>query len=288
MAITEIRIYTVELAAKQLYNMSNSAVATPTSTIIEVIDSSGHVGYGEVCLASPQYQPAHNDGIRTSLEILAPAVLGCDPECETVLNATMNQAMDGHTEGKAALDIACWDLSGKIANRSVVDLLGGALQQDVATYHVVGIGTPDYAAAETERLQNEGITRIQLKAGGRPIHQDIACIHAVSKVIQPGSDLAIDTNRGWTTAEAIHVSNACANINLSLEQPCATENELIQLKKQVNHPVIVDENSTDITAVARMISYGLADGFGLKLTRLGGLTNMRAVRDLCIDRKSVV
>jgi len=50
--------------------------------------------------------------------------------------------------------------------------------------------------------------------------------------------------------------------------------------------VIVDENSTDIRAVARMISSGLADGFGLKITRLGGLTAMRAVRDLCMATRT--
>ena len=282
MAIQEVRVFSTPLPAKQLYNMSNSAVSTPYSTVVEVIDSSGHKGFGEACLASPQYQPAHNDGVRASLEILAPAIIGCDPTTLNTIHAAMNEALDGHPEGKAALDIACWDLSGKIFNRSVVDLLGGPRQKDIITYHVVGIGTPDYAVSEAERLQREGITRIQLKSGGRPIHEDIACIRAVCGMLQPGTDLAVDTNRGWTTAEAIQVSNACAGLNFSMEQSCSTEAELMQLKQQSNHPIVVDENSTDIRAVARMISSGLADGFGLKITRLGGITNMRAVRDLCM------
>ncbi|OED38920.1 hypothetical protein AB833_17990 [Chromatiales bacterium (ex Bugula neritina AB1)] len=286
MAIKEVRVYSTPLAAKHLYNMSSSAVTTPYSTIVEIIDSSGHRGYGEACLASPQYQPAHNDGVRNSLTILAPAIIGHDPTQLSVLNAIMNSALDGHSEGKAALDIACWDLSGKIFNRSVVDLLGGALQHNIITYHVVGIGTPEYAATEATRLQNEGITRIQLKAGGRPIQEDIASIRAVAEVIQPGTDLAIDTNRGWTTAEAIQVSSACRDITLSLEQPCATESELSSVKQQSHHPIVVDENSTDIGAIARMIANGLADGFGLKITRLGGLTNMRAVRDLCMQTRT--
>ncbi len=282
MAIQEIRIFCVPLAAKKLYNMSSSVVSTPYSTVVEVVDSSGLKGYGEACLASPQYQPAFNDGVRVSLEILAPAILGYDPIKLNVIHALMNEALDGHPEGKAALDIACWDLSGKILDRSVVDLLGGARQKNIITYHVVGIGTPEYAATEAERLQREGITRIQLKAGGRPIDQDIECIKAVCKVLQPGTDLAVDTNRGWTSAEAVKVSNACAGLSLSLEQPCSTEAELIQLKMQCNHPIIVDENTTDIRSVARMISSGTADGFGLKITRLGGVTNMRVIRDLCI------
>ncbi len=126
--------------------------------------------------------------------------------------------MTGHTEGKAALDIACWDLNGKRLDQSIVDLLGGARMDNVLTYHVVGIGTADYAAAEAERLQNEGITRLQLKTGGRPIYEDVASIRAVAEVLDPGTDLAVDTNRGWSTAEAIQVSNACSDITMSLEQ----------------------------------------------------------------------
>lgn len=286
MTIQEIRVFAVPLPAKQLYNMSSSAVATPYSTVVEIVDSSGHKGYGEACLASPQFQAAHNDGVRASLDILAPAIMGSDPTTLNTIQTAMNDALEGHQEGKAALDIACWDLSGKILDRSVVDLLGGARQKDIMTYHVVGIGTPDYAAAEAERLQREGITRLQLKSGGRPIHEDIACIRAVCEVLQPGTALAVDTNRGWSTSEAIMVSNACAGLTFSMEQSCATEAELMHLKQLGNHPIIVDENATDIRSIARMISSGLADGFGMKITRLGGLTNMRAVRDLCMATRT--
>ena len=282
MTIKEIRVYSVPLPARQLYNMSSSEVSTPYSTIVKLIDSSGHHGYGEVCLASPQYQPAHNEGVRASLGLLSAAIIGCDPVRLTVVNAAMNDALDGHSEGKSALDIACWDLAGKILGRSVVDLLGGARMQDVMTYHVVGSNPPHEAADQAARLQADGITRIQLKAGGRPIHEDIASIRAVAATLNNGTDLAVDTNRGWTTAQAIQVSNACADITLSLEQPCATEAELAQVKMHGRHPIVIDENTTDPVAIARLISSGLADGFGLKLSRLGGLTSMRSIRDLCM------
>jgi len=280
--ITEVRVFKKALHTTSLYNMSNSTVEAPESTIVEVVDADGTIGWGEACLASPQFQPAHNDGVRAALSILAPAIIGLDPLRLSVVHAAMNAAMTGHTAAKAALDIACWDLIGRKLDLPVVDLLGGARMPDVLTYHVIGIGTPDVAAAQAEQLQDDGITRLQLKAGGRPIADDIASIRAVAAVVRPGTDLAVDTNRGWSTAEAVHVSNACADITMSMEQPCATEAELHHIKAQIRHPIVVDENSTDLGAVARMISSGLANGFGLKLTRLGGLTAMRAVRDLCM------
>ncbi|MEM7376295.1 MAG: mandelate racemase/muconate lactonizing enzyme family protein [Pseudomonadota bacterium] len=281
MAITDIRVYTAELPAKRLYNMSSSAVTVPQATIVELIDSSGHHGHGEVCLASPHYQPAHSGGVIASLELLAPAVLGLDPVQHTRVNAALNAALDGHTEGKAAIDIACWDLAGKLFDRHVIDLLGGALSDRVSTYHVVGIGEAEVAAADAAALQDAGLRRLQLKAGGRSIDQDIASIRAVAATLRPDTDLAVDTNRGWSTGEALHVSHACADLRLAFEQPCATEAELRHIKPQLRHPLIVDENATDLATIARLIANGTADGFGLKLSRLGGLTPMLAVRDLC-------
>lgn len=282
MTIREIRVHSVPLAAKASYNMSSSAVRTPESTIVAVVDDDGTIGWGEACLASPQFQHAHDAGVRASLGVLGPAVLGLDPMQLGVVNAALDAAMTGHPEGKAAIDIACWDLMGKRLDRSVVDLLGGRRMERVTTYHVVGIGTPEAAAADAARLQDEGHTRLQLKVGGRPHHLDIDCIRAVAEVCEPGTDLAVDANRGWSVVEATHVSQACRDVRMSMEQPCATEAELGQLKRQIVHPIVVDENATDLPTIARMISSGLADGFGLKITRLGGLTRMRAVRDLCM------
>ncbi len=295
MSIREIRVFQVPLENQRSYTMSNSSVGSAVSTVVELVDADGTTGYGEACLASPQYQPEHNDGVRASLAILAPAILGLDPLRHQVVNGAMHAAMSGHPAGKAALDIACWDVAGKKLNRSVVDLLGGAHTgpsadgdvrgNRVLTYHVVGIGTPEQAVAEAQELLDAGHTRFQLKTGGRPIHHDIDSIRAVAGVLPPHADLAVDTNRGWTAVEAIQVSNACADIRMSMEQPCATEAELHQVKAQGRHPIVVDENATSLAAIARMISSGLADGFGLKLTRLGGLTPMRAVRDLCMDAR---
>ena len=282
MTIEEVRVYGVELAAKTSYTMSSAAVAAPESTIVELVDDRGLAGFGEVCLATPRFQPAHTQGVRAALSLVAPAILGLDPLELNRVHDAMATAVDGNEEAKAALDVACWDLVGKLLDRTVVDLLGGARGGHVATYHVVGIGSAESAAGEAERLQAEGITRLQLKAGGRPIDEDIASIHAVAAALRPGTELAVDANRAWTTMQAVHVSRTCADVPMSMEQPCASEHELSHIKSQLHHPLIVDESATDLPTIARMISSGLANGFGLKLSRLGGLTSLRGVRDLCM------
>ena len=284
--IDEIRIYKVPLPAKTLYNMSSSAVVTPESTIVELIDSDGIIAYGEVCMATPQAQDATNESIRSALSLLAPSVIGANPMNLDSIITTMNSVLKGENEAKAAIDIACWDLIGKRLGKSVAELFGGNMTNEVITYHVVGITSPESAAAEAGRLQSDVISRLQLKAGGRPIEEDIASIKAVTEVIKIGSTLDVDTNRGWTESEAIRVSVACSDINFGLEQPCATKEELSRIKPQIHHPLIIDESATDITTISKMVFSEIADGFGMKISRVGGLTPMKVIRDFCLETRT--
>ena len=131
-----------------------------------------------------------------------------------------------------------------------------------------------------EQLQEQGHTKLQLKSGGRHIDEDIDAVHAVAKVIRPGVDLFVDCNRGWTVGEAIQVSRACRDLKFDMEQPCATYAECATARTHLHHPLVLDESATDLATIARAISTGVADGFGMKLTRIGGISGMRAVRDL--------
>ncbi|WP_280953219.1 enolase C-terminal domain-like protein [Rhizobium sp. L43] len=69
-----------------------------------------------------------------------------------------------------------------------------------------------------------------------------------------------------------------------LEQPCSTLDEIANIKGQLCHPVYLDEVTEDVNIVVRAIADRLADGFGMKVTRVGGISAMRTVRDICEAR----
>ncbi len=281
MQVAEVRVFAQPLPVVGGYSMSGSVVDTPVSTIVEVQTHCGLVGQGEVCMATDQAQPATNDSIRTALDRLAPALIGTDPSKPTVVAHRLAGVLDGHREAKAAIDIACWDLLGHHVGLPISALLGGALVERVPTYHVVGIAAPEVAAEQAARLQDDGIRALQLKAGGRPIAADIESIRAVSSVLGPHTQLAVDANRGWTTSEARLVSNACRDVTMSIEQPCHSYAENASLRSLLCHPLILDESMVDVAAVSGAITGGVVDGLGMKMSRVGGLSAMRAVRDLC-------
>ncbi len=284
--IARIRVFAQRLSAANRYTMSSSAVADPEATIVEITDEAGRVGWGEVCLASAVYQPEHNAGVQAGVAALAPALLGADASSIGSCRRLLDAAMLGQPGAKAAIEIALWDLAGHRLGVPMHELVGGAHDAEtVGTYHVIGIGSPDEAAADAVRLQSEGHNRLQLKAGGRPIADDVAAAHAVADVLEPTTELAVDVNRGWTTAEAIQFSNGCANVRMSIEQPCDSAADLRSIRDRLRHPLIIDESSTDLAVSAGLIADGTASAFGIKLSRVGGLSPVMGLRELCASAR---
>ncbi len=282
MQIAEIHIYRHDLpVAGPPYRMSHSEVATLDTTIVEVITDTGVFGFGETCPIGPTYAPAHAAGARAALCEIAPALIGVDPLSIGAAIRCMDDALAGHAYAKAAIDIALWDIAGKTYGRRICDLLGGAVRERVPSYYAISVGEPGEVANVVRHKQDEGYTRLQLKVGGRAVEEDIEVVRKVFEVKDPNVRIALDANRALTTGEAIQLSNACADLTFVLEQPCATYDEVKSIRSQVRHPLYLDENAVDINAVIRSIHDGVADGFGMKVTRVGGLSPMRTLREIC-------
>lgn len=282
MKIAAVNIFQYDTAIKgKPYRMSNTELTRFDTTIVEIITDTGLKGYGETCPVGPVYQPHHALGARAALEQMGPDLIGQNPLQVRNVYQAMDNALNGHAYAKAAVDIAVWDICGKAYNTRVCDLLGGAVREQVPSYYSIGICPPDEAVAIAREKQEEGYPRLQVKLGGRPLEADIEVIRKVGEVLMPGVRLAGDANRGWTTRDTIIASNACRDIHLILEQPCSTYDENRRLIGRVNHPVFLDESTESLNMVLRAVGEGAADGFGFKVTRLGGLSVMQTVRDVC-------
>ena len=283
MRITEIRVHRHEIRVDGgRYQMAISAVASLDSTVVEIVTDVGLHGFGETTPLGPTYQPQHALGARAAIAQMAPAMLGVDPRRLELVRRAMDGALNGHNYAKTAIDVACWDLRGKAYDERICDLLGGTDQSSVPSYFGV---MPDTAAATADMArakQDAGYRRLQVKVGGRPLAEDIEATRAVAAVIDPDTRLLVDANRGWTGRDTIEFSTACRNVRLSIENPCRTYDEHRAVASKLHHPLFLDECSTDIGAVNRAIQDGVAQGFGMKLSRIGGLTPLQTVRDLCI------
>jgi len=285
MKITEIHIYQKDLpVVGGPYTMARASVDSLDTTIVKLVTDTGLVGWGETCPVGPTYQPSHALGARAALRQMAPGLIGENPLAIECVRSAMDDQLNGHNYAKAALDIALWDLAGAHFGARACDLLGGARQDRVPSYYATGVGAPDDIARLAGEKMKEGYPRLQIKVGGRPIEVDIETVRKVFETVGKDVRLAVDGNRGWTTRDALFFSVACADIPVVLEQPCNTIEEIAAIRAQIRHPIYLDENTEDLNVVLRAVGTGVCDGFGLKVTRLGGLSPLRTVRDICAAR----
>ncbi|GGK33178.1 cis-3-hydroxy-L-proline dehydratase [Salinarimonas ramus] len=283
MKITGILAWQVDLPLKEgRYGWSNdNSVEVFDSTVVAVETDAGITGYSECCPLGSAYLPAYAKGVRAGLAEIAPKLVGLDPRDLGTLNRRMDAALRGHPYVKAPVDIACWDVLGKVAGLPVYRLLGGAEQDEVALYRAISQDTPDAMAASVAAYRAEGYTKFQLKVGGA-VEDDITRIRACRAVLDRGELLIADANTGWTRPEAARVAAAVADLDVVIEQPCATFEECLSIRRRTRLPFVLDEVITGFDSLMRLLAEDAADAINLKISKVGGLTKARLIRDACI------
>ncbi|MGN6551906.1 MAG: cis-3-hydroxy-L-proline dehydratase, partial [Pararhizobium sp.] len=224
---------------------------------------------------------AYAEGVRAGVRELGPALLGLDPRDLAVLNAHMDRALKGHPYVKSAIDMACWDILGQAAGLPVCTLLGGRFGDDFALYRAISQESPAGMAAKVAGYRAEGYRKFQLKVGGEVV-DDIARIRAVAAELEPGDVLVADANTGWTMHEAARVCDAVRDVDVTIEQPCPTYEECLSVRRRTARPFVLDEVITGTDMLVRALADDAMDVINLKISKVGGLTKARLMRDLCV------
>ena len=284
MRLTRISVYQVDLPLHEgSYRWSGGkSVEVFDSTVVRLETDTGLTGIGEVCPLGPVYLPSFAAGARAGIAEIAPALIDLDPRQVEVVNGRMDAALKGHPYVKSALDVACWDILGKSAGLPVCELLGGRYGEDFVLYRAISQESPDEMAARVAEYRDQGYRRFQLKAGGE-VEVDIERIRAAAKQLGPGDVLIADANTGWLSHEAVRVARGVRDIDVYIEQPCATYEECLTVRGHIDHPFVLDESVDSIHSLVRAHSDRAADVLNLKIGKLGGLTRARQARDLCVS-----
>lgn len=283
MKITGIRAYQVDLPLKEgRYSWSNgNYVEVFDATVVEIETDAGITGYGECCPLGSAYLPSYALGVRSGLAEIAPKVIGLDPRDLNVINRHMDAVLRGHPYIKAAIDVACWDILGQATGLPVYQLLGGKAQDEIKLYRAISQIEPTAMAANVAGYRNEGYTKFQLKVGA-DADSDIARIRLCAKEMRPGDILVADANTGWTMHEAARVVNAVRDVDVYIEQPCPTYEECLVTRRRTSLPFVLDEVIDGLGTLQRGLADGAMDVINLKISKVGGLTKAKLIRDTCI------
>jgi L-alanine-DL-glutamate epimerase-like enolase superfamily enzyme len=284
MKIQRVAVYQVDLPLKEgSYKWSGGkSVNVFDSTVVQIDTDEGVNGYGEVCPLGPFYLPAYANGVRAGIRELAPRLLGENPLELEKLNRRMDAALKGHAYVKSAIDMACWDILGKVTGQPVCVLLGGRYGEDFGLYRAISQDSPDAMAKRVAGYRAEGYRRFQLKVGGDP-DEDIERIHAVAGKLRSGDRLVADANTGWLMHDAMRVVRAVRDVDVYIEQPCLGYEECLAIRRRTDHPFVLDEVIDSVEMLHRARADQAMDVVNIKISKFGGLTRARQARDLCIS-----
>lgn len=283
MKITGLKAWQVDLPLKEgRYNWSNgNFVEVFDSTIVEISTDEGVKGYAECCPLGSAYLPSYAAGVRAGLKELAPHVIGLNPLDVNEVNRAMDAGLRGHPYAKAPIDIACWDILGKVCGQPIYRLLGGAAQDSVVLYRAISQESPEQMAAKIAGYKAEGYTKFQLKVGG-DANDDIERIRVTRDILDSTDLLVADANTGWTRHEAARVVGAVSDLDVYIEQPCLTYEESVSIRRRTALPFVMDEVIDGIGTLVKGIAEDAMDVINLKISKVGGLTKARMMRDLCV------
>lgn len=224
----------------------------------------GVTGLGE---AAPSEHYGENRGTVLAALAFFASEIGDDPfAIEDILNR-LERLMRLNPAAKAAVDMALYDLVGKLLQIPVYKLLGLNAAQTLQTSFTIGIDTPEKMAQKALEARDYPILKI--KVGTK---NDVANLKAIREVSQ--AVIRVDANTAWTPREAVRAINELAEYNLEfVEQPVAPADlaGLKYVREHVSLPIITDESSITIEDIPRVAE--CTDGINIKLMKCGGLNH---------------
>ena len=232
MKITRITSHVLGYDLPEPLGYSQQYYHKRTAHLVEVETDEGITGWGE-CFGAGNIALA-NKGIVE--QVIQPMVLGMDPlDRDVIWHKVYNLMRDHGQKGMplqslSGVDIALWDITGKVANLPLHKLIGGAHRDRIEVYGYGMMLRPESAnnlvarfRDEAAAIRNMGFKAIKMKIGLGP-KDDVRLIEAVRRGVGDDYRFMIDANHAYTTHDAFYVGRAMEEFDpYWFEEPVAPE-----------------------------------------------------------------
>jgi glucarate dehydratase len=291
--ITGIKAIPVNIPLEAPYRWSVGTFPGFSKTIVEVETDAGITGIGEA--PNPYVAPLIEATLGPALQGADPYDLAdCERRCLPPIRVLKNTDDDAIRRAFGGVEMALWDLIGKLERKSVASLLGGRVRDTVAFTEYFALrlacdgrgGEANAAdvARYCARMQEEhGSTAFEGKVGVESVGTEVAIVREVREAIGPDSLLRLDANMGWSTTVARDALRQFERFDVqSVEEPVRSLAEMARLRSSTS--IAFSSHEPDLkTGVA----LGVPDAFVINLTALGGirrsLSFIAACEELGVD-----
>jgi len=285
--IQKIRIYPIQIPYKQTAGYAGAPHYDHLNSVIAAVTSSdGITGYGEA-IPDPHFTGESIETVVFAIESwFGPAILGTDVFAMEEIHAKMDAAtIEGaNPSAKAALDMACMDLMGKITNQPVHQLLGGTFRSRVPQVPEIVFDSVEDMVNRSQEAVAQGIQSLKIKVGGHPT-EDEKIVRAVREAVGEDVELTLDANQGWRDYwTALKICRKLERYNISvMEQPLRAHDLKghANLRKELNMRIMLDESVCSIRDALSAIEFEACDIISVKLMKCGGLWRARQLVNFC-------
>ena len=282
MKIVRVESYVAEQKVDTPFAFSQFEFEKRQVCLVKVVAEDGSYGWGE------GYGPA--TVVRAGVEFLAPLVYGEDPlQVEAIWNKMRLRALDYARRGvlvaaMSAIDIALWDLRGKLVGQPISVLLGGRRRERVKVY-ATGLyftATEDLAgklAAEAKLYAAHGFRAVKMKVG-LDVPTDVKHVRAVRQAIGADTELMVDANHAYSLSEALSFARQIEDLDISFfEEPISPEDYAgyRELRERTTIPIAGGECEYLLEGFRQLLSGRCVDIAQPDICGAGGLSEVNRI-----------
>ncbi|MDJ0757051.1 MAG: mandelate racemase/muconate lactonizing enzyme family protein [Ardenticatenaceae bacterium] len=287
MKIADIQTYHLNMPIDE-FAFSQKWVRARTALIIKVVTDDGTVGWGEAF--------CHDAGRAIEAIIsqtFRPHLIGRNPlEINVLWDHLYNWTKDYGQKGivisaLSAVDIALWDILGKVSDLPIVTLLGGQFYDRIQGY-ATGLYMRDAAddrqnlADEARSYIEEGFKHLKMKVG-YGLAKDISIVTAVREAVGDDIHLMIDANHAYDATTAIRLGKKLSHLNIDwFEEPVSPEDieGYAEVRQAIDIPVAGGEAEFTRFGFRQLLTQRAVDIVQPDICAAGGLTEGRRIADM--------
>lgn len=273
MKIVKIETHPVTMELKQPYTIAYETYETATNVFMYLETDRGKVGFG--CAAPDEHVTGETAEliINDFNNIVSPIVLKTDPLRYSLILEKVRKLIPDHPATIAALDMALFDILGKVCRLPLWKLLGG-FRVKIVTSITIGILQEQETVEQAKEFVRQGFKAIKLK-GGLDVESDIIRTLKVREATGKNIALRFDANQGYSVKQAIRFSEHVKKANIEfIEQPTPAEDPELLGKVKANStiPIMADESLITTKDAFNLATKNLVDLFNIKLMKVGGIS----------------
>lgn len=243
--------------------------------IIQLKSKSGIIGLGESFVWLPETGVSPFQIIDSIKNSLANYVIGENPFDINKINYRMEINLARNEVAKGLIDMALYDLIGKIKEEPAFSLMGGKKAELIPLAALIPLGSPMLMKGLTRSYFKRGYQSFRLKLG-KSIEQDKEIVQTIRKALGNEIHLRVDYNQAYTPETAIKAINTIEPYGIDYAEEPVSSNDFLGMayvQKNVNVPLMSHEGFFSLRDFITLVELNAVGVLGINSERPGGVTN---------------